>query len=449
MAFSASLANKKRSARFAPSGIGTSIQPATPSMAAPFLCLVIVVALGFASGAAGHGRSVSYSSWEFEDHAAVVTVRMKLLELSRLGPEALPPGSVPQLRPQNARDLPAEFLPRDLILIADEVACVAESTATRRPDDPGWARYQWRIRCPSDAGTIKIQTRILLDVAPSHIHFARVRLQPDRDRVRERVLTEASPVFLIRSPGTDTSGDSHEAQGSGFRDYLELGIRHILSGWDHLAFVFGLLLLASRLGDVARLITGFTIAHSLTLALAVQGLVVPRAAAVEAVIAFSVALVAIERGWIDHGRRLALPVAVLVGLVALGGAVMLGWASLPLVTIAGLLLFTACYFSLAATSSNPWLRVCLTFAFGLVHGFGFAGILVEMTLPTDRLVPALLGFNLGVEIGQVGVVLMLWPLLKLGSRLSSPGTARIATSLTTAGLCGLGIYWLALRVFGA
>lgn len=405
--------------------------------------------LGFAASAAGHGRSVSYSSWEFGDQSAVVTVRMKLLELSRLGPEALPPGSVPQLRSHNKQDIPADFLPRHLILLADGMACPPQAVATRRPDDPGWAQYQWRVRCPTHSRALKIRSRILLDVAPSHLHFARVRFENDPDRVRERVLTEASPVFWIRKEGTKESNDLGETLGSSFQDYLELGIRHILSGWDHLAFVFGLLLLAGRLGDVARLITGFTIAHSLTLVLAVQGLVEPRAAAVEAVIAFSVAMVAIERGWIDHGRRLALPITVLVGLLALGGAVVLGRASLPLVTIAGLLLFTACYFSLAATSHNSWLRVCLTFAFGLVHGLGFAGILVEMTLPTHRLVPALLGFNIGVEIGQIGVVLMIWPLLKLGRRLGSLRAARIATSLTTAALCGLGIYWLVLRVSGA
>ena len=448
MAHSASPANTTCNIFLAPGHGSLAIRSAT-LRPATILSLIALIVLGFASTAAGHGRSVSYSSWEFGDPFVVVTVRMKLLELSRLGPEALPPGSVPELRSQNEQDIPAGFLPRDLILLADGAACPPQSAATRRPDDPGWARYQWRVRCPENSRALKIQSRILLDVAPSHLHFARVRFESDPDRVRERVLTEASPVFWIRKEATKNSGDTSETLGSAFRDYLELGVRHILSGWDHLAFVFGLLLLARRLGDVARLVTGFTIAHSLTLALAVQGWVEPRAAAVEAVIAFSVAIVAIERGWIDHGRRLALPIAVLVGLLVLGGAVLCGWAALPLVTIAGLLLFTACYFSLAATSDNPWLRVCLTFAFGLVHGFGFAGVLVEMTLPTDRLVPALLGFNIGVEVGQIGVVLMLWPLLKLGRRLGSPRTMRIATSLTTAGLCGLGIYWLVLRVSGA
>ncbi len=205
-------------------------------------------------------------------------------------------------------------------------------------------------------------------------------------------------------------------------------------------------MLARRFGEVARLITGFTIAHSLTLALAVQGLLEPRAAAVEAVIAFSVALVAIERSWRDHGRSRGLPVAVIVGLFVLGFASRSGWASFPLITVVGLSLFTACYFALAARSDSQWLRVCLTFAFGLVHGFGFAGVLVEMSLPTDRLVPALAGFNLGVEVGQIGVVLVLWPTLAWGSRFMSKPATRFAGALSAAGLCGLGLYWFLLRV---
>ncbi len=407
------------------------------------LLILFVLAASMASPreVRGHGRSVSYSSWEFSGQTAVVTVRLRLLELSRLGPEALPPGVVSGLRSADQRDLPAEFLPRDLILVADDIPCLAESIAERHPDNTGWARYRWRIECPANSVEWTIRSRILLDVAPSHIHFARVRLGDDR--VRERVLTEASPAFVLRQGGADATEDE---LGSGFLDYLELGVRHILSGWDHLAFVLGLLMIARRLGEVARLITGFTIAHSLTLALAVQGLVEPRAAAVEAVIAFSVALVAIEKGWIDHQRRHTLPIAVLVGLILLGGAAAIGWASLPVVTIVGLILFTACYFALAAQTDGPWLRVLLTFAFGLVHGFGFAGVLVEMTLPTDRLVPALLGFNLGVEIGQIAVVLLLWPLLSLGAQFVSSRTAQVVSSISTAGLCGLGLYWLLERI---
>ena len=251
---------------------------------------------------------------------------------------------------------------------------------------------------------------------------------------------------MLRSIGAEARAPE-DAVGSRIADYLVLGVEHILTGWDHLAFVFGLLLLAARFGEVARLITGFTLAHSLTLALAVLDIVHPRAAAVEAVIAFSVALVAIEKGWLLTGRPTTVPIAVLGGLGLLGVAGLAGIASLPGLTVLGLIVFTACYFALVARHEGRWLRVCLTFAFGLVHGFGFAGILMELSLPADRLVPALLGFNVGVELGQIGVVLVLLPLLAALRRAVDAKTARLGAELAAASLVGVGLFWLVERAF--
>jgi hypothetical protein len=401
--------------------------------------------------AMAHGRSVSYSSWEIDGSGAHVTLRLKLLELSRLGPQALPPGSVAAAGPAGRPDLPARAFPHELILEADDVPCTPEPVAARRPDEPGWVQYQWRVDCgdgvAAAARTLAIRSQLLLAVAPSHMHFARVRRLDTSTDVREQVLTEASPRFLLRSLGGESDASSHTG-GSRLVDYLWIGIEHIITGWDHLAFVLGLLLLARRLGEVARLITGFTLAHSLTLAMAVLEIVHPRTAAVEAVIAFSVALVAIEKAWNVAGRPAAIRNAVLIGLAGLGLLSALGRISLPGLTVVGLLLFTACYFKLLLRSESAWVKVALTFAFGLVHGFGFAGILVEMTLPTERLVPALLGFNLGVEIGQIGVVLLAWPLLALAERRLPATIHRLGIEVATAGLCGLGLYWLAERTFG-
>lgn len=411
---------------------------------------VLLAALGTsltllaALSAGAHGRSVSYSSWEVTREGAEVSLRLKLLELSRLGPQALPPGSVPTADPTGSPDLPARAFPSELILLADGVPCTPDAVAQRRPDAPGWIRYQWRVRCSENPARLVVRSRLLLAVAPSHMHFARARFVDVSDAVREQVLTEASPEFVLRQAG---GARAEPESGSRFVDYLRLGVEHILSGWDHLAFVLGLLLLATRLGEVARLVTGFTLAHSLTLALAVLELVHPRAAAVEAVIAFSVGLVAIEKGWLLAGRPRIVPALVIAGLAVLGLASFSGLASLPLVTVLGLAVFTGCYFALIMRSQNEWLRICLTFAFGLVHGFGFAGILVEMSLPAERLVPALLGFNLGVEVGQIAVVLVLWPLIWAGHRIAGPSFARLASAVSAAALCGLGLYWLVERAF--
>ncbi|MBK7951723.1 MAG: HupE/UreJ family protein [Deltaproteobacteria bacterium] len=413
--------------------------------------LLAIAALLAPNDVCAHGRSVSYSSFEIDEGGADVTLRLSLLELSRLGPEALPPESFEPGRGADGAQRPdpgGEALSRSLALSEDGRPCPRRGAIRRRAEREGWVRYAWRVDCPTATGALSIRSGVLLDVAPSHLHFARVRFATAPEKVRERVLTEASPVFVVRAGASDGARPAERADGpagSDFVDYLALGVRHILSGWDHLAFLFGLMLLADRAASIARLVTGFTLAHSLTLALTVAGLVHPRAAAVEAVIAFSVALVAIEKGWLVAGRGRAIPGVVLGGLAGLAAAAIAGASALPLISVVGLITFTACYFALAARLEADWTRVALTFAFGLVHGFGFAGILVELELPPDRLVPALAGFNLGVELGQLAVVALAWPALLLAGRVVTGEGKRWTRDLAVAGLCGLGCFWLVER----
>lgn len=140
--------------------------------------------------------------------------------------------------------------------------------------------------------------------------------------------------------------------------YLRLGIEHILLGYDHLLFVFALLILVRTWRRVALTVTAFTVAHSITLAAATLGFVDAPGPPVEAAIALSILLVAVE---IVDARR---------GMPSLTA----GW---------------------------PWL---VAFCFGLLHGFGFAGALAEVGLPHHAIPFALLFFNLGVEVGQLSFV---------------------------------------------
>jgi hydrogenase/urease accessory protein HupE len=156
--------------------------------------------------------------------------------------------------------------------------------------------------------------------------------------------------------------------------YLRLGIEHILLGYDHLLFVLALVILVRTWRRVALTVTAFTVAHSITLAAATLGFVNVPGPPVEAAIALSIVLVAVE---IVNARR---------GIPSL-------------------------------TARWPWL---VAFCFGLLHGFGFAGALAEVGLPHHAIPVALLFFNLGVEVGQlsfVAVVLTLAWLLKAAASL--------------------------------
>ncbi len=213
--------------------------------------------------------------------------------------------------------------------------------------------------------------------------------------------------------------------------------------------MIALLLLARTLGEVATLVTGFTLAHGVTLGLAVFGLLAPEARTVEALIGFSIALVGAENVWLLSDRDRRIPGAIALGLLGLAGLAALGVGVLPPLILLGLALFSSCHFGLLSRVGRPArLRVAVAFAFGLVHGFGFGGFLAEIGLPPDRILPALFGFNAGVELGQLGVVAGVWPLLLWIERLGRGGGAQLVAEAGSAAVCGLGLFWLLIRGLG-
>ncbi len=382
--------------------------------------------------AQAHTRSVSYSSWKLDAEGATVQVRIPLLQLSRL---AFDPVF------DTATGGPAaSYLADELTLRAGDARCEPTAAPEAQSAPAGWAHFRWRVACAT-SGPRSVETAVLLAEAPSHLHFARVA--GDGIEAHERVLIEAEPRWDF-----EARDDAPAGAGTTLAGYIVLGVEHIATGWDHLAFVLALLLLAGSVREVAGLVTAFTVAHSVTLALAVLGWVRPEGAAVEALIGYSIALVAAENAWLLGGRVRAVPwvtTGVTAGLACLA---LFGIGNVGPLVLCGLAVFVACHFGLLERVDRPArLRAAVAFAFGLVHGFGFAGILAEMALPTGRLVPALFGFNVGVELGQLAVVLVVWPALAWLARASRDGWYPLVAQGGSAAICGLGVFWFVTRVF--
>lgn len=176
------------------------------------------------------------------------------------------------------------------------------------------------------------------------------------DVIARVTFLDGQMVSRVLRAGTSSFRVEHKGgRGTDLSGYGVLGFTHILSGLDHLLFVFGLIFIVSGTGRLLRAVTAFTVAHSVTLILAATGVVVLPTGPVEAVIALSLVFLAVE---LAHKTR----------------------------GIDGL------------TFRNPWV---VAFAFGLLHGLGFAGTLTEVGIPRNDIPLALLGFNLGVEAGQV------------------------------------------------
>lgn len=190
------------------------------------------------------------------------------------------------------------------------------------------------------------------------------------------------------------SADDQRGMGEIARAYFALGVEHILSGYDHLLFVFSLLLLVGFHRQLLWTITAFTVAHSLTLASAALGILTLRSAPVEASIALSIVLVAAEA--LQRRETLARRFPPLVA-----------------------------------------------FVFGLVHGLGFAGALKEIGMPSSHLPTALLTFNVGVETGQLCVVAALWLIWLAARRL--PWIVRGRAPLLY-GIGSVAAYWSLVRI---
>lgn len=226
---------------------------------------------------------------------------------------------------------------------------------------------------------------IITKLARGHRQYVSVR-DEKKKIVTERILNADNPVFELDLTNTAATPKNSLP----FRQFLILGVEHIVKGYDHLLFLFGLLVVGGNFWSAGRIITSFTVAHSITLALATFNAVQLPPGIVEPLIAASIMYVGLEnlfRHNLDH-------------------------------------------------------RWQLTFGFGLVHGLGFASVLRELSIGVkdSGMVVPLLAFNLGVEIGQIAIALLVLPLIWKSQQFPN-FFPRLATACSILVILA-GSYWL-------
>jgi hypothetical protein len=396
--------------------------------------LLALVAVGVViQPAIAHTRSQSFSSWHLQDEQVQLSFSVQSLEATRLGLE--------DDLTLDLNELLVKHLSTRISVSAGGTACRTISGPEARPATAGYLRVEWGFACPNGK-FLEITNDAFFTLAPSHVHYARVR---SRDgRLVEYLFTNSERRHQITVNGQKET----QPLGASFVAYVQLGVEHILVGADHLAFLLALLLFCRRAREVALTVTGFTVGHSITLSLAVLGIVTPNVSVIEALIGFTIALVAAENIGVTTGT--SKPIARSAGMLLALFALLKGFVPvhLPVLSVLGLALFSFCYLSLADTQERTArLRPALTVLFGLVHGFGFAGVLLEMRLPTSRLVSALFGFNLGVELGQLAIVAVLWLMGRQLGRRFFAEDSRFATDTASAALCAVGLFWFVGRAF--
>jgi hypothetical protein len=306
---------------------------------------VLATALSATSAPAHTGGSTGYAAIRVEGAAIRYTLT--------LWPAAMPPSIADEIH--QARAGGAAQRDRLLGFIRDKIALTAQGTrcepgaGSLAPPSPAADSITLVVEfaCGEEVRDLAIRDDLFDAFGPDHHTLARIDAPWH------------SGQFAFSPEARETRVTLASGAAGGLGSFFVLGIEHILTGWDHLLFLLALLLPGGGLLAVAKIVTAFTLAHSITLALAALGIVALPDRLIEAVIALSIAAVAAENLY------------------------------------------------LRPTVTRRWI---VSFCFGLVHGFGFSSVLREIGLPSKNLVLALLGFNVGVEVGQALVVAIALPL---------------------------------------
>jgi hydrogenase/urease accessory protein HupE len=347
--------------------------------------LVILGTLAVASPAAAHPAPFSYVDVLLGERSLDVTVVAHVFDLAHDleidDPEDL---LDPTVLAKRSDALAALLTPRfEVASDGRVVSCRSSEAPSPSPDQQS---VRLRFSCaPSGApGVVRVRM-VMFPYDPKHQTFLNVY---EQGALKAQAILDRDHAAFEYFAGTRQGALAVAGR------FLPAGIHHILIGPDHLLFLVGLLLLGGSVRQLALVVTAFTLAHSLTLSLAVLGVFSPPARIVEPAIALSIVYVGVDNLLVRKGRDL---------------------------------------------------RAWIALGFGLVHGLGFASVLREMELPPRALGLSLVSFNLGVEIGQLVVVVIVASALAALRARSEVVSRRLAVA-GSIGVVGAGSFWFVQRL---
>jgi hypothetical protein len=450
-----------------------------------------MIGLLFACLAQAHERSESTSHWTLINDQLHGVVTARIREVTRL--------TVPGDSYASLAQIFAAHVGRSVTATLDGVACEQRQAPAILESEPGYVRVDVKMRCgsapPGQArNRLALKIDLFLGVAPSHHHFLYVAAGSSS---REAILSASEPSTEIELRPTG-GGKTNLLQ------FIGMGIEHIATGIDHLAFLLALLITARTARQVLAIVTGFTVGHSITLSLAVLGVIQANRGAVECLIGLTIAMAAAQnliRGeregriaglvaaaiaasllLIPADLRPDMPASLILAIaVATGSAVWLasmhvtanGKSSAALAAdgvrigarattaahdiasaVAGRVGATAATAAHVGHAEAPTVfsipaRFAMAAGFGLIHGLGFASALQDLHLPRPLLLSSLLGFNVGVEIGQLAVVLAAVAIIAVATKVVpfTQRRAEMSAVVASAALLAAGLGWFLTRAY--
>jgi len=352
--------------------------------------IVAVIAVIFATNGSVFAHTVGISRGDYrvvgnEVIADLVFARPELAG-SVPGLDSNRDGTVSQTELSAGRNAIENFLVRGLDVRVQSGSCIGVLQDVVLTEEDGIS-IRAGYRCSKTPETVDMELKFLPALSDGHRHLATTTVGPGIAHV---VAYAGNAGFQIAA--LNDGGGSRQSWIDAVWPLFLLGIRHILTGYDHLVFLLGLILVGGRIRPLLVVITAFTVAHSITLGLAALQVWAPSTTLVEPAIALSIAYIGVENWFVQDASR-------------------------------------------------RWL---ITFPFGLIHGFGFAGALRQISLPHSEIPLALLSFNIGVEAGQLAVLAVVLPTvfwLRRQQWFVDRGVKGLSGAIALAGVC-----WFLIRI---
>ena len=384
-----------------------------------------------------HYFSESFSKWNVVDNKVEANFSLLTLESTRI------------FQVENYQKIMFEenlsetdvfkiYLSQHLKVTSEGKNCSLVDEIKELNSQEGSLNLSLNFECPSNK-EIKIINNALFNLVQSHIHIARIYID-------NNLYTEEALFFNDQSIDLNEEKENNSFSNS-FYKFFSLGLDHILSGYDHLLFILGLLLLVTNLKRLLLVITGFTIGHSLTLSLSVINIIQVKSSLVEALIGYTIMFVGLEYLYKENNdHRVSMIFITTLSLLLLIFGNLIN-PNFPYFLILGILLFSLGYFYLLKNlnSENNLLSI-ITIIFGLIHGFGFGGFLLGSKISSENIFSGLLGFNLGVEVGQIIFVLLILLIYKLLMTLKITKIIEVMKNLSFFAVVFFGFFFFIQRL---
>ena len=391
----------------------------------------ILLLILFQSESVAHTKSVSYSTWNIQEDQIILNFTVSSREITKLREYQINyPNLNDSLKSHLIQKIHSDQIKSEPLInvLNTEIGMTGLSLIF---DTNQFEKYIFDMN-------------IFFEEIPGHIHYARINHH--MGQMRTLVLNQNNHEIIIFS---ELNAVEEQEWFDSFKQYIGLGFTHILEGIDHLLFLLALLILCKSFKSLVFAATGFTIGHSLTLGLAASDIVIPQVNIIESLIGWTIILASIESINLPRHELRKTQFGILLMVITVILLSLFEIIELKIGFILGLSLLTLAILKLSEDrEQSDKLRPMLAIIFGTIHGFGFANILSEISLDRTNFLVSLLGFNIGVEIGQILVLVIMWGLMSfLAKKILSSNMKKI-TGLVSSILCSIGLYWFLTRLLG-